>query len=121
MTADLYQCPSREAIAREAGGQDEKAAAEPDYAARLGQHLTARLRALGRDQAWLKEEAGISGHIAARALNGNGADLMGAARLAAAVGSSLPAMLVPYKCRTCQGTPPAGYRCLECREEGARK
>jgi hypothetical protein len=80
-------------------------------------HLAARMRALGWDQAVLQEKAGISAHVAAKAINGTGADLGLAGKIAELVGGQLAVMIGPYTCSTCDGTPPKGYRCLECGAE----
>lgn len=128
MTADLYQRPSRDAIAAKVRGQLPGAQPSPagtaarndppGPAANFGAWLRARMRALGWDQATLQERAGIkTPHIAARAINGTGVDLGAAAGIAALVGLELTVMLGPYRCVTCDGQPPAGFACLECGTE----
>lgn len=92
----------------------------PDPLAAFALHLKARMRALGWDVPRLREELGISAHIAGKAVNGTALDLGLAARIAARVGRELPEMLGAYKCGTCNGTPPAGFTCNECGTEGAR-
>ena len=89
----------------------------PDPLACFAVHLSARMRALGWDQARLQERAGISDRAAAKAINGTGCDLAVAGKLAAAVGGYLAAMIGPYSCGTCAGEPPAGFGCLECGAE----
>lgn len=118
--SDLYQRPSRDEIAARHAAADtaRKAAEPPDHMARFAQHLAARMRALGLDQAQLQERAGIkSPQIAARAINGTGCDIVLAGKIAAALGSDLTAMLAPYTCGTCAGQPHAGFACLECGAE----
>lgn len=91
---------------------------ETDYLGRFAKHLQARMRVLAWDQAALQEHAEIkTPQLAARAINGTGCDIGLAGRIAAAVGSSLPAMLIPYQCGTCHGEPPPGFVCLECGTE----
>lgn len=118
MTADLYQRPSREAIAAKVNGTlpgAPKAAPPHDPLACFSRHLQARMRALGWDQVTLQERAGIkTPQVAARAVNGTGCDLGLAGRIAALIGLDLAAMLGPYQCGTCHGDPPSGYTCLEC-------
>lgn len=99
---------------------DDTAAAEPDYAAMFGTHLSARVRALGWTVTGLVERTGITQITVSKALNGSGASLDVAAKLARAVKLTLPEMLQPYVCGTCEGMPPQGYRCLECDTEGTR-
>jgi hypothetical protein len=80
-------------------------------------HLNARMRALGWDQAALMGAAGISAHIAGRAMNGTGCDLALAGKLAELAGGYLATMIGPYLCSTCAGEPPKGFACLECGTE----
>lgn len=80
-------------------------------------HLAARMRALGWDQATLREKSGLSLHVLGRAMNGNGAELGAAHQVAGVVGSTLAVMIGPYSCGTCAGEPPAGFACLECGAE----
>jgi hypothetical protein len=124
VSADLYPRPSREEIAARVGFDDVLPAPArpeteqlPDPLACFAVHLTARMRALGWDQAKLQERAGIGPHVAAKAVNGTGCDLGLAGKLAAVVGGYLAAMIGPYVCGTCCGEPPAGFRCLECGTE----
>lgn len=91
--------------------------AAPDPLACFSVHLSARMRALGWDQTRLQERAGISPHVAAKAINGNGCDLAVAGKIAAVVGGHLATMIGPYICATCAGEPPQGYGCLECGTE----
>jgi len=120
MSADLYQRPSREEIAARVNGTlpgARKPEPQPDPLASFARHLKARMRALGWDQEQLEQRSGLSQRIAARAINGTYVDLETAGKIAAIVGSHLAAMLGPYKCGTCNGTPPPGYACLECGAE----
>lgn len=127
MSADLYPRPSREEIAERyindvalpeaAALAPAKPEPTPDPLACFSVHLSARMRALGWDQATLQERAGIGAHIAAKAMNGTGCDLALAGRLAALVGGYLAAMIGPYVCGTCTGEPPRGFACLECGAE----
>jgi hypothetical protein len=84
-------------------------------------HLRASMRAFGWLQEDLQERAGIGAHVAARAINGTGCDLGVAGKIAALTGRPLAVMIGPYACGTCDGTPPAGFRCMECSVEGARR
>jgi len=126
--ADLYRRPSRDEIAARVGAQLPGAAAPgggarketPGPLANFSVHLQARMRALGWTQETVQDRAGISAHIAAKAINGTGCDLALAGQLAALVGVDLAVMIGPYQCRTCNGEPPPGYACLECGTEGAR-
>jgi hypothetical protein len=134
VSADLYPRPSRDVIAAKVHGQlpgAGNAADDPDatvtrrepahdgtdYIARFAQHMKGRMRALGWTTAVLIERSRYSQPTVNRALNGTGVALDIAAGLADAVGSSLPAMLIPYQCGTCHGEPPAGFSCLECGTE----
>ena len=125
MTGDLYPRPSREEIAARVGfdvtlpapAPKPQLLEMPDPLACFTTHLCARMRALGIDQAQLQERAGITAHIAAKAINGTGCDLALAGKLAALVGGYLAAMIGPYRCSTCEGAPPAGFSCLECGAE----
>jgi len=125
--SELYQRPSRDQIAARVTGSLPGAQPRPEppkppnYLERYGIHLRARMRALGIDQAALQERTGLSPHIAARAINATAADIGTAAAIAAAVGSDLLAMLAPYQCGTCKGSPYDGFTCNECGAEGARK
>lgn len=98
-------------------------AAATDAISRFGRHLRGRLRALGWDAAALAERSGLSAHVTGRAVNGTSVDLATAEKIADLVGSALLAMIGPYRCGTCDGEPPAGFRCLECGTEanGARR
>lgn len=69
---------------------DDTAAAEPDYAAMFGTHLSARVRALGWTVTELVERTGITQITVSKALNGSGASLDVAAKLARAVKLTLP-------------------------------
>lgn len=119
MNDDLYPRPSRDQIAARVTGSlpGAQQATPPDYVARFAQHMTARMRALGLDAAAIIERTGLSQPTVSRALNGTGVALEIASRLAADVGSALPAMLEPYVCGTCNGSPHAGFACLECGAE----
>jgi hypothetical protein len=132
---DMYTRPSRDEIAAELGirpgaddGLDDVVThREPEplkpaqYLRNFAIHLNARMRALGWDQTDLQREAGIATpRVTAKAMNGTGVALDIAAGIARAVGSHLPAMLGPYVCTTCEGTPPPGYQCMECDTEGER-
>lgn len=130
-TDSLYPRPSREEIAARVaadlpGAQYPPAAGAPpayDGGTPLGNfsaHLTARMRALGWDQAAIQEKAGVTAQTAARAINGTGVGLELAGQLAGLVGLTLAVMIGPYQCSTCAGMPPAGFACLECSAEGAR-
>ena len=44
--------------------------------------------------------------------------LFSAARIAAALGVSLDALLAPSPCGACDGLPPAGFVCPDCRTRG---
>ena len=99
------------------GTGDEPEQRAPDALACFAQHLTARMRALGWDQAQLQERAGISAHVAAKAVNGTGCDLGIAGKIAAVVGGYLATMIGPYMCGTCGGDGRPGFRCLECGTE----
>jgi len=133
MTNDLYQRPSREEIAARVAGDLPGAGNPPADAAptppaegvgtpveNFSAHLTARMRALGWDQAAIQERASITAQTAARAINGTGVGLELAGQLAGLVGLELAVMIGPYQCSTCGGEPPAGYACLECSAEGER-
>jgi hypothetical protein len=129
-----YEPPSRQRIAERVTGHlpgtgnheddlsDVITRREPpgDPLANFAVHLKARMRALGWDQAQLQERAEVSAHVAAKAVNGTGCDLALAGKIAALVGSGLTAMIGPYRCQTCEGKPPAGFRCMECDKEGPR-
>lgn len=105
----------------EGGPAGTDGAGAPDYLRNFATHLSARMRALGRDQARLQQETGIkTPQVTARAINGTGVDLGLAGEIARAVGSMLPVMLGEYVCSTCEGAPPAGFGCLECGTEGER-
>lgn len=127
MSADLYPRPSREEIAAKYAADDEievivtkrepEPQESPDPLACFSVHLSARMRALGWDQTRLQERAGISPHVAAKAINGNGCDLAVAGKIAAVVGGHLATMIGAYICATCAGEPPAGFGCLECGTE----
>jgi hypothetical protein len=94
--------------------------AEPDTADavnRFARHLRGRMRALGWDAAALAKQSGLSERTVVRAVNGTYADIAAAEKLAELIGSSLAAMIGPYRCATCDGEPPKGYRCLECGTE----
>jgi hypothetical protein len=140
VSADLYQRPTREEIAARVGvpetlptpqghycdsgncevcgdGTGDEPVAASNPLACFSVHLSARMRALGWDQAKLQERAGIGAHVAAKAMNGTGCDLALAGRIAALVGGYLAAMIGPYVCGTCEGEPPAGFGCLECGAE----
>lgn len=132
-STDLYPRPNRDEIAARVNGQLPGAASEaddlddvvtrtdePDYLASFTTHLNARMRALGWPQATLGERLSITPHKAAQAINGTGVSLQLAGEIAAVVGLTLPQMLGPYVCGTCEGAPPAGFRCLECDAEGER-
>lgn len=122
---DLYPRPSREAIAEmvkaQLPGADDSPPAvtrpEASAAANFAVHLTARLRALGWNSTRLVEKSGLSHAAVSRALNGHGASIDAAEKIAALVGGYLAAMIGPYMCATCTGEPPAGFKCLECGTE----
>lgn len=130
-----YKSPTREEIARRVNGDlppatanghdmlsDVVARREPqgEPLANFAFHLQARMRALGWDQAQLQQRADITAHLAAKAVNGTGCDLALAGKIAVLIGSDLAAMVGPYHCQTCEGKPPAGFRCMECDEAGPR-
>ena len=124
--ADLYPRPSRAQIAaRVAPGTEgddlsdivRRKQESLDPLACFATHLAARMRVLGWDQARLQELAGITSHVAAKAINGTGCDLSVAGKIAAVVGGYLAAMIGPYACGTCAGEPPKGFGCLECGAE----
>ena len=129
MTADLYPRPSRDRIAEQVHGQlpgahhPEDPEPDPgpqdatDYVARFAQHLKGRMSALGWTNATLVDRSGYSGPTISRAINGISVALDIAAGLAEVLGSSLPAMLIPYQCGTCHGEPPPGFSCMECGTE----
>jgi len=125
---DMYPRPSRDAIAARvvaalpgADAGEDAARADAGPVRNFAIHLSARMRALGWDQASVQERAGITAQTAARAINGTGVSLELAAQLAELTGSALAVMIGPYVCRTCQGEPPAGFGCLECGTEGHRR
>lgn len=98
-------------------GDEPQQEETPGPLANFATHLAARMRALGWDQAQLQERAGISAHVAAKAINGTGCDIGVGERIAAAVGGYLATMIGPYMCVTCAGEPPKGFACLECGTE----
>jgi transcriptional regulator with XRE-family HTH domain len=65
--------------------------------------------------------AGISGHNLVTRIEKAQSEpgLFKAARLAAALGVSLDALLAPPECVTCDGIPPAGFICPDCHTRGA--
>lgn len=129
--ADLYPRPSRETIAAQVlaqqpaaadGGDPYEVAVTPreplqDPVKNFAVHLSARMRALGWDQAKLREHSGLSLHVLGRAMNGNGVELGVADQLAGITGGYLATMIGPYMCSTCTGEPPKGFGCLECGAE----
>lgn len=123
MSGDLYERPSRaEIAARVNGAAPAKPSPEPQPPAltAFSKYLRARMRALGWTQEDLQGRAGLSAHIAARAINGPSCDLGTAEQLARLAGLPLAVMLGPYTCSTCAGHPPAGFSCLECGTGGER-
>jgi hypothetical protein len=139
---DRFASPSREEVAARVNGglpgagtagnparavmvTDVTVTPEPEPQAgplaNFAKSLQARMRLLGWDQSDLQEKAGIkTPQIAARAINGTSCDLDLAGRIAALVGTDLAAMIGPYVCGTCDGSPLKGFRCLECEREGER-
>jgi len=130
VSADLYQRPSRDAIAARVNGnqraQEAAAAAvterQPasDVVALFAVHVRARLSARGWTLSDLSGRTGDSTGNLAQAIKGSKCPLAIAGRIAGAFGVPLAEMLVPYRCRTCagyDGKPPAGCKCLECGDE----
>ena len=97
---DLYQRPSREEIA-----------------ALFGRHVRARLTVRGWSIEELSRRTGDQTGNLSQAIRGIKCPLAIAGRIADALGVPLAEMLVPYTCATCAGTPPKGFRCLECGAE----
>lgn len=130
---DIYQRPSRDEIAARVNGVQPPAARNGDdlgdvvtrrepepkgsAVANFAVHLSARMRALGWTEGALAANSGFSKIAVGRALNGTSVGLEVAEKLADAVGGYLAAMIGPYSCRTCAGSPPKGYACLECGAE----
>ena len=79
------------------------------------------MHALGWEQPDIQDRLGISAHVASKAVNGTSVTLSLAGQIAALVGRTLTEMIAAYTCGTCQGEPYAGYRCMECGEEGERQ
>jgi transcriptional regulator with XRE-family HTH domain len=57
---------------------------------------------------------GFSPNTVQRAEDGRDITLSGAIVLAAALGTSLDALLATGECEVCDGMPPAGFICSEC-------
>lgn len=65
-------------------------------------------------------KARISGHNLLNRIENAQSEpgLFRAARIAEALGVSLDALLAPPECGTCDGLPPAGFLCPDCRTRG---
>lgn len=134
----MYQRPSRDEIAAQVhatlpgGVTEDRTAGDPagttppktasDPLGNFSIHLRARLRALGKDPAWLQDTLSIKSPITiTKAVNGTSVELGLAHRIAQAVSTRLTEMLMPYTCGTCEGQPPPGFTCQECGTEGTRQ
>lgn len=125
-TERKFGSPTRDEVARrlvrpkdDGGDLDDAVAGDdgqaPDALANFSEHLRARMRALGWDQAQLVQRAGIkTPQLAARAINGTGCDLRLAGRIARVTGGDLAVMIGPYVCGTCDGQGRPGFICREC-------
>lgn len=121
--SDLYPRPSRQEIAERVKAITEPAkpaAPRPDgsdVVALFGAHVRARLTVRGWSVEDLAKRTGDQAGNLSQAIRGTKCPLVIAGRIAAALGVPLAEMLVPYSCSTCTGTPPKGFRCLECGTE----
>ena len=86
----------------------------------FGARLHRERKRQGLTAAQVCAKAGIPGHNILirmeKALNEPG--LFRAARIAAALGVSLDALLAPVGCGACDGLPPAGFVCPDCKTRG---
>lgn len=64
------------------------------------------------------DKCGLSPSTIDRAEDGRDLALSNAIALAAVYGVSMNALLAESTCETCDGTPPAGFICAACKQEG---
>jgi hypothetical protein len=96
---------------------DVRAPQPDDVVALFGTHARARMAARRWTLEDLSRRTGDGTGNLAQAMKGTKCPLAIAGRIAAAFGTTLAEMLVPYSCGTCTGKPPAGFLCLECGTE----
>ena len=90
---------------------------ETDVVAWFSAHARIALRLRGWSKVDLARAAGSQNADVTRAVNGQACSLALAGRIAAALGRALADMVQPVGCGTCDGSPPAGFSCLECGAE----
>lgn len=86
--------------------------------ATFGQRVNARRTLLGMSMRDLRAASGIAISQISRVERGYGTSLEAAARLAAALSSTLGYLTGEAVCACCCGKPPAGMACQECGAEG---
>ena len=96
-------------------GRTRRAKVPPLFGQRIRRERERRgltLKALG------DKCGGLNASTMLRAEQGFDPALSTAFALSSALGLSLDALLAEQECATCDGTPPAGFICSECRMEG---